>query len=189
MIKKEIRKNYLAKRKEITEKERMKLDDRLLIQFQKVALNDPQLLFTYFPMSDAAEPNTQLFVGFLQHMIPNLKIGYPVTNLRNYTMDAYLATEETEFEKNSYGLIEPSKEQPILPQEIDLIFVPLLAADQEGFRVGFGKGIYDKYLANCRPDAQKIGFSYFPPIDKILDINDYDVSLDVLVTPEKLYYF
>ena len=67
--------------------------------------------------------------------------------------------------------------------------MPLLCCDRRGFRVGYGKGFYDKFLSRCRPDCLKIGLSFFEPTEIIADINDYDVKLDYCVTPENRYKF
>ena len=73
--------------------------------------------------------------------------------------------------------------------QVDLVLVPLLAFDTEGFRVGYGKGFYDRYLANCRADVVTIGFSYFGPVDKITDTGQFDVPLTYCITPQHTYEF
>ena len=77
----------------------------------------------------------------------------------------------------------------LLPAEIDLVFVPLLAFDKKGFRVGYGKGFYDKWLAGCRPDCIKVGFSYFEPVESIDDRHEFDVPLNLCITPHNVYVF
>jgi len=73
--------------------------------------------------------------------------------------------------------------------EIDLIFVPLLAFDETGNRVGYGKGFYDKFLTKCRPDAIKVGLSYFEAIDRISDSEQFDIPLNYCITPQRIYEF
>ena len=75
------------------------------------------------------------------------------------------------------------------PTDLDLIFVPLLICDEQGFRVGYGKGFYDKFLAQCKSDAITLGFNYFSPIDKIQDTDEYDIPLNYCITPEHIYEF
>ena len=72
---------------------------------------------------------------------------------------------------------------------INMIFVPLLSFDKNGYRVGYGKGFYDRYLSQCRGDCLKIGFSYFEPLDAIDDTNEFDVPLNLCVTPTTVYVF
>ena len=70
-----------------------------------------------------------------------------------------------------------------------MVILPLLAFDQQGYRVGYGKGFYDKFLSGCREDCLKVGFSYFEPIETIDDCNEFDVPLDLCITPQNVYVF
>lgn len=184
-----IRKEYLAKRNALSPAEQSKLNDLLLIQLQRLELPFAQTVFNYIPMAHKAEPNTYLFSHYLSFIIPELTLAYPVTDIGTNSMEAYAVHEDTEFEQRQFGLIEPISTELIDPQEIDIIIVPLLAADTSGYRVGYGKGIYDRYISRCREDVFKIGFSFFPPVEQILDININDIPLNVLVSPEEIYYF
>jgi len=69
------------------------------------------------------------------------------------------------------------------------VLVPLLSFDKKGFRVGYGKGFYDRFLMQCKSDCIKIGLSYFDPIDVIDDADEFDVPLDFCITPQKVYVF
>lgn len=187
--KKILRQTYLNKRIQLSEKDQSKLNDLLLIQLQRLELPFVQTVFNYVPMEHKAEPNTYLFSHYLSFIIPELTLAYPVTDIGNRSMEAYAIHEDTEFEQRQFGLIEPLSTALVDPQEIDLIIVPLLAADSSGYRVGYGKGIYDRYISRCREDVFKIGFSFFPPVEQISDIDINDIPLNVLVCPEKIYYF
>ncbi|RYZ27704.1 MAG: 5-formyltetrahydrofolate cyclo-ligase, partial [Chitinophagaceae bacterium] len=79
--------------------------------------------------------------------------------------------------------------QQIDPKEIDLVVVPLLTFDKKGYRVGYGKGFYDRFLHQCKKDCIKIGLSYFDPIEAVDDANEFDVTLDFCITPQKAYVF
>ena len=67
--------------------------------------------------------------------------------------------------------------------------MPLLAFDKKGHRVGYGKGFYDKFLSECKPETIKIGLSFFEAEEMIADVFEADVKLDYCVTPEKIYEF
>jgi len=72
---------------------------------------------------------------------------------------------------------------------MEVVFIPLLAYDKNGNRVGYGKGFYDKFLAECNPNTIKIGLSFFEPEELISDINTSDVQLNYCVTPNKTFKF
>ncbi len=189
MTKKELRNIYKEKRKSISEKEKLKWDDLLLIQFQKINLENIRTVFAYWPMENMNEPDTHTIVRYLQHMIPDLQLAYPVIDHISSEMKSVLINDETNFSENIFGIIEPEKGIEIDPTEIDLVLVPMLICDRAGNRIGFGKGYYDRFLIKCRKNITKISFSYFDPIDKIEDTNAFDVPLNFCITPQSIYEF
>lgn len=189
MTKKELRIKYKAKRLALSEKDKMVMDDLLLIQFQKLSFENVQILLSYEPMPHTAEPQTHLFSRYLQHLIPNLQVAYPKTDFTNHSMQAIAVDEDTEFRMNEFQIHEPVGDSIIPPQEIDLVFVPLLVCDANGYRVGYGKGFYDRYLQQCREEVIKISFSYFEPVANIDDKAEHDVPVNYCITPHTIYEF
>ena len=182
MTKAELRKLYREKRSAISSKEKLKLDELLLIQFQKLPLSDIQTLCTYWPTEKFAEPNTHLFSGYLRHTIPSLIISYPVINVASLSIQAVSIDETTTYKHNAYGIYEPVNAKAIDEED-------MLVCDEQGNRVGFGKGYYDRFLSNCRKDVISIGFSYFKPVDAITDNQPFDIPLNYCITPEAVYEF
>ncbi len=189
MTKKELRVKYKAKRLALSEKDRNKLDDLLLIQFQKLSFENISTLFSYMPMPHTAEPGTHLFTRYLEHLIPGLQTAFPKTDFTNNSMKAIALDEDTGFAINEFQITEPEGDNIVSPEEIDLVFVPMLTCDKNGYRVGYGKGFYDRYLAQCREDIIAIGFSYFEPEEQIADVNEFDVPITYCVTPHVIYEF
>jgi 5-formyltetrahydrofolate cyclo-ligase len=189
MTKDQLRAIYKTKRASITETEKLKLDDLLLIQFQSFDFTEIQNLFTYWPIEDHREPNVELMARYLRFMLPEVQVAYPLTNSTDCSMQAILTNEDTVFKTNNRGITEPIGNIAIPNKQLDLIFIPLLAFDQNGFRVGFGKGYYDRYLVDCKPEAIKMGFSYFEPVHHITDTNQFDVPLNYCITPQHIYEF
>lgn len=189
MNKQELRKKYLQQRTEISSKQKLLFDDMLLLQFQQLNFSGINSLLTYWPIAQYNEPNTHLFSSYLRHHIPQLQIAYPVCNFENDTMQAVEINEETVYITNKYGIAEPKFGSAINPQQFDLIFVPLLTCDVNGNRVGFGKGFYDKYIAQCNSNVVTMAFNYFEPVAQIDDINDNDIPLCYCITPYKIYEF
>jgi 5-formyltetrahydrofolate cyclo-ligase len=189
MNKAALRTIYKDKRKALSEKDRMKLDDLILIQFQQLPLHNIDILLNYWPIPTHHEVNTLPVADYMQFRIPGLQIAYPRTNYEQVSMDAIAVNEETEFERSTHGIAEPQSGDIIAPEDIDMIFVPLLAYDKNGYRIGYGKGFYDRYLKQCRSDIIKIGFSYFEPEPLISDVNEFDIPLNFAITPESIYEF
>lgn len=189
MNKQELRQLYKSKRTGIQDRERLRMDDLQLLQFQQFDYASIQNLLSFWPMAKQAEPNTHLFSAYLRHMIPDLQISYPMIQTNQSEMTAIAVSEETLYHTNSWGITEPREGTVLHPESIDLIFVPMLVCDKKGYRVGYGKGYYDRYLAQCREDIVKIGFSYFDPIEEISDTDHFDVPLTYCITPRQTYEF
>lgn len=189
MTKKEFRKIYLEKRKALTTPEKAKLDDLLLIQFQKTDIPFINSLFSYWPIEENNEPDTHLITDYLEFKNPELQISYPRIDSFINEMEAVLTNSETSFLQNEFNIYEPETGTIFPADGIDMVLVPLLTFDKKGYRVGYGKGFYDKYLAGCRKNCIKAGFSYFEPVDEITDKADFDVPLDFCITPQTVYVF
>ena len=104
-------------------------------------------------------------------------------------MRAIEVNADTPFERKEHNIHEPLTGIVADAGIIDMIFVPMLIFDKEGYRVGYGKGFYDKYLEHCRKDCIKAGFCYFEPMDKIDDPHKFDIPLDICITPYNVYVF
>lgn len=189
MKKKEIRKQYLEKRKQLSGAEQSKLDDLLLVRFQELALPPLSNLFTFYPIVENKEPAVDLLVRYLQFRNPGLLVSFPVIDPEREEMIAVETGEDTAFVPNRFNIYEPADGAPANPGSIDLVLVPLLAYDKKGYRVGYGKGYYDRFLAQCREDCIKAGVSYFEPVAEIEDKADFDVPLDLCITPQTVYVF
>lgn len=124
---------------------------------------------------EALEPHNLLFV--------------PVTQFNQGTMIQVPFRLGDALKMNAYQIPEPiAKLNPIAPNDLDVVFIPLLQADQQGNRIGYGKGFYDRYLALCRPDVIKIGLNFFEPLAAIPSDKN-DIPLNYLITPTKVYEF
>lgn len=189
MLKSEARKFYREKRSALSSTERMKLDDLLLIQFQKVQLPFLEYVLSYWPMEQNHEVSTLAFTGYLEFKNPGLQTVYPKTDFSNLTMQAIIPNDSTSFKKNQYNIYEPEEGEPLPAQLLDLVLVPMLICDLRGHRAGYGKGFYDRYLKNCRHNCIRVGLSYFEPLDSIDDTNEFDVPLNFCITPQKAYVF
>ncbi len=189
MLKKEARKLYIEKRRQITPQQKIKWDDLLLIQFQFLQLPFLSTVLSFYPMEERKEPNTFLITDYLSFKNPGLQIAYPKTDVVHHTMQAVLCTDETVFQPNPFYIPEPVADTVIPPEAIDAVLVPLLVCDKRGYRVGYGKGFYDRFLSQCRTDCLKIGLSYYEPIEQLQDAGHFDIPLNICITLQQVYVF
>ena len=189
MTKQELRNLYKGKRKELSVHTIEKFNDLILINFQKIPLPFINCVHTYLASLQLGEADTALVIRYLQFKNPLIKIAVPKIDIISGNMIHYQVDEEVEMIKNKYGIDEPTGGDVVSEKEIDLVLIPLLAFDKNGYRVGYGKGYYDKFLSKCAPGVIKIGLSFFDPVEEVEDINAFDIPLNFCVTPHKLYIF
>ncbi len=187
ITKAEARNILSQKRAALTESACMKLDDLLLIQLQRIDWSSTEILASFYPLAHKNEPNTWLFEKYIKTIYPFIRFCYPIIDSKENQMDFYFETETLQF--NAYGIQEPLPFNQVAPDMIDTILVPLLGFDQKGHRVGYGKGYYDRYLVKASKGMQKIGVSYFDPMDNFTDTNEFDVPLSCCITPWNTYEF
>lgn len=111
------------------------------------------------------------------------------TDFEHFKMIHYLLTDNTRLIKNQYGIPEPADGIEVPSKRIDVVFVPLLAFDENGQRVGYGKGFYDRFLEECKPEVIKIGLSFFTAEEEPIEVNLTDIPLDYCITPDRIYRF
>ena len=117
------------------------------------------------------------------------RIAIPKTIPANNSLVHYELTTDTRFSVNSMGITEPEGGVLLEVKAIDVVFVPLLAFDQKGQRVGYGKGYYDRFLDQCRNDVITVGLSFFDPERLITDSVPSDVPLHFVVNPYEVFDF
>ena len=187
MLKAAARKLLLTKRKSLTPSDCLKLDDLLLIQFQRLNWSESFCVGSFFPMETHNEPNTLLLAKYLKTIIPGLTMAYPRINANETTMDFYAETET--LAENKWGIQEPLPLNKVSPNQMDVVLVPMLGFDLLGHRVGFGKGFYDRYFEHYPQAGKRIGISYFEPIPNLEDTHQFDVPLTHCITPWNSYEF
>jgi 5-formyltetrahydrofolate cyclo-ligase len=118
-------------------------------------------------------------------------LGFPRANAKDFSMQTFLTNESTTFEQSAWGIWEPepSSSQEIYAKDWDVVLVPLLAIDLNGHRVGYGKGFYDRFLAQTNANTLHIGLSLDSLIDPISDLHEHDIALDLAISPEGIHRF
>ncbi len=114
-----------------------------------------------------------------------INISLPIIK-NNNEMDFYKYTFKHPLSINKYGIPEPFKKKILFP---DILFVPLVAFDNNLFRIGYGGGYYDRYIAKLQKKKSflSVGFAFsFQKVNQI-PLNNFDKKLDVVITEDKIY--
>lgn len=190
MTKKEIRKLYLEKRKSLSPRTLYEKSQRIkTLFFEQVFSASHRHIHLFLPIKKHNEIDTWLIVDELKARHAQVRIVISRSIPEKSQMINYYFDPETRLVENKWGIPEPDSGVVCDTMKIDLVLIPALAIDQQGHRVGYGKGFYDRFLVACRRDALKVGLTLDPPIAEIEDISDFDVKLDLAVTPEQIYKF
>ncbi len=189
MEKQELRKIYKQRRSDLSLSEKDRLEDLILIQFQTLHLQIPSKIMTYSPIEKFNEYDPNLIIEYCRFKNPHQILHYPVINTIKNIIEAVEVHNDTAFITNAKTIDEPVDGEGIPAENLELILVPLLAFDEAGNRVGYGKGYYDRFLKVCRADTVKIGFSFFCAENEISDVNVFDIKLDYCITPQQTYQF
>ena len=190
MKKAELRKIYLVRQKNLSPAERIEKSRAVAKQFFRFFdLTKIEFLHCFLPIEKYNEIETTFIFRKIWREYPKIETLAPRVNFQTGEIENLRYTPETELARNVWHISEPTGNELIETEKIDLVLAPLLHCDQSGFRVGYGKGFYDKFLSRCRRDCLKIGLSYFEPTGIIADVNEFDVKLDYCITPEKTDVF
>lgn len=188
MQKKELRKIYLEKMKSLSASEREE-KSRLIAElfFDKFDLENVNYLHLFLAIKKFSEIKTDFIFRRIWRDFPQIQTVVPRVDFAENLIRSVEFDEAVKLHANKWEIHEPSGEKFVENDLIDAVLVPLLCFDERGFRVGYGKGFYDKFLAECRADILKIGLSFFQPIREITEVSEFDIKLDFCITPEKIH--
>jgi len=187
MFKHEIRLKYKELRRSLSENQIEELSLAIANEVLLLPIWEKTYFHIYLPIEEQKEVNTEYILHLLSGKDKEICISK--SDFETRKMTSILLTDTTKIEKNNYNIPEPVDGIEVPSNKIEVVFIPLLAFDKKGNRVGYGKGFYDKFLAECNPNTIKIGLSIFEPEELISDINTLDVQLNYCVTPNKTFKF
>lgn len=187
MLKKEIRKKYKELRSTLSDDQVEEFSIMIANNLLKIPIWDNTNFHLFLSINKLKEINTDFIMHILQGKDKNIIISK--SDFKTHEMQHFLLTDGTKLIVNEYGIPEPINGININEQDIEVVFVPLLAFDNDGNRVGYGKGFYDNFLKKCKKNTIKIGLSFYESENEIQDINELDIPLDYCITPLNTYQF
>ncbi len=186
MVKAELRKEYMQKRKALSTDEAFLLSEQIFENFIKYFTPETgEKIHVFIPILERKEINTQLFIDYF--LKQNIRVFVPkivAGDLINIEIFA-----DTIFETSNWGISEPVSNEDSGEAFFHYVITPLLYCDKNGNRVGYGKGFYDGFFESVSDEVKKIGVNYFNPDENIDDVWEFDIPLDYLVTPTDVLSF
>lgn len=187
MEKAKLRDKYRQLRLQLPPGELERLSESIIEQALTHFQLEEKTISLYLPIERSREINTYLLLERARNI--GATVAVPKTNFETLEMRHYVLDQQDQLEVNEYGIPEPKKGKVIAADRLDVVFVPLLAIDKQGNRVGYGKGFYDRFLRKCAPGCQFIGLHYFELEDRIDDVLPTDIRLNAVVMPDKVVRF
>lgn len=186
MTKAELRSKYKKLRLQLSEQEVEEKSMAVANQLLQLDIWKYKYYHVFLPIKKQNEVDTEFLLHILQGKDKHVVISK--SNFSDTSMEHFLLTDQTKIITNEWGIPEPVDGIPIAVEKIDVVFVPLLAFDKKGNRVGYGKGFYDRFLAKAGP-VISIGLSFFEAEEQIKNVDKRDFSLDYCTLPDKTYNF
>ena len=184
--KKTLRIKYKKLRENLSENSVEDLSLKIANQALKLNIWSKTYYHIFLSISTKKEVDTTYLMHILQGKDKSIVVSK--TDFSTNEMKHILLQENTVLKISAYGIPEPVSGIEISPETLDVVFVPLLAFDQNGHRIGYGKGFYDRFLQKCISSTVFVGLSFFEPESKI-PFEDTDIPLDYCITPEKIFDF
>lgn len=190
MNKSTLRSVYLEKRLGLSEKEYQSRNEQLLthtIAFLKQHTSK-QNIHTFLAMEEQKEPATLRLLPWLwAHS--GRKVYSSKTYFKERKLTHHLVSGLDDIERDQRGIPFPTSPHEVAADKMDLVFVPLICFDSQGNRIGYGAGLYDRFLSQLKTDCLKVGLSISPPLDHIPYAAPHDIALDMCITPFGIYDF
>ncbi len=186
MDKKLLRKKYVEKRTELSQQDVDDMSIAIANQLLSLPIWKANFMHLFLSIESKKEVNTSYILSVLQGK--DKEVIVPKVSSEG-DLEHYVLTDSTPLKNNRWGIPEPISGIRIPENQIEVVFVPLLAFDTQGHRIGYGKGMYDGFLKKCRPDVIKVGLSFFDAEPPFKELFSSDIPLNYCVTPKKTYRF
>lgn len=187
MNKQHLRTHYKSLRNELSQDDIETKSLEIANQLLKLDIWNASFYQVFLSITEQKEVQTDYLLNILSGKDKHIIVSK--SDFTTLQMTHYLLTDNTRIQKNKHNIPEPVDSIEIDVKKIEVVFVPLLAFDKKGHRVGYGKGFYDKFLYKCNPETIKIGLSLFEAEEQIDDVFKSDIALDYCVTPNQIYRF
>lgn len=152
-------------------------------------LSNNDVLHVFLPIERLHELDTFKLITRIKLDYPKLTLVSSISDFETLKMPCY-ALDTQRLQNNAYNIPEPAEPLTLIDsQTITAVLVPLLVADCDGYRIGYGKGFYDRFLSTLPSKCKTIGLNYFEPLTNTIDHTPFDIPLHSHVSPKGITIF
>lgn len=149
---------------------------------ESAEFNTSETVHCYVSMNGRREVDTH---GLIRDMFSlGKRVVVPVTNFDEGTLSHFVLNSFDDLESNKWGVLEPNGGKQISPKELDLVVIPMVGGDEQGNRIGYGEGFYDRFLKEVL--CPKIGLIFERNIIEQIPVEDFDIPLDKIITEQRI---
>lgn len=180
-----LRKEMIAKRQSLSQEEWEEKSSLILGHILSSSeFKSARTIHCFISMNDRFEVDTHRLIN--EMLAVGKEVIVPITDFKSGTLSHSKLESFSDLKPNKWGVLEPDQKKAVKTDEIDLVLVPLLAADKFGNRLGYGKGFYDRFLAETNALAFGLVFSDF--ILENIPTDSFDKKLNGLISEKGLIY-
>lgn len=177
--KNELRAKYKELRANMPKEHKIELEHKIATKFlNSVSYRHANTVLCYYSTDDELDTHEIINAALKD----GKKVALPRCNKKTTTMEFYYITSENDLELTDMNILEPKADLPKFDcnESLSICIIPAVVFDKSGYRIGYGKGYYDRFLNEF--SGAQIGLIYSNCITDKLPRGRYDCAVDVLIT-------
>ncbi len=180
LTKKELRRRYIEERQRLSQEERERLSSKIVNRVANLPyFKEAKRVLLFCPHK--GEPDITPLFSLVWEEGKTLIL--PKVNGDELKL---LAVErETRLDVGAFCLMEPQEGEEVEPERVDFSLIPGVLFDKYGYRIGYGKGYYDRLLR--RLGGIRVGVCYEFQVLEEVPRDSWDIPVDLVITEEKIY--
>lgn len=178
-----LRSTLLEKREKLSEQYYEEASEEIVTRLQTLPVfRKSRTIHCYVSMNSRREVNTHAFLRWM--LASNKRVVVPITDfdateLRHVELHSFESLES-----NKWGVPEPIDGKELAPKDLDFVVVPMVGADLQCNRIGYGKGFYDRFLSKV--NGPTAGLCFEECIVEDIPTESFDVQLSTVITEERI---
>jgi len=188
MVKNKIRKSLLEQGQLLSNEFILKANSKIQsVAINKIDIRSSKNILLYFPYKK--EVALDFLIQELKKYSPNIYMPRIISDIK---MKFNLFEDNNAFTKNKYGIIELDNQNFLDPMAFDLMFIPFVGVDANGYRLGYGGGYFDRALQNLKKEKNTVlivGLGYGYQILKESFGENHDIQYDIVITEKDIHRF
>ncbi len=181
--KEELRQTLLERRKSISGPDYYGASADIIEELKEQReYQNAETIHCYVSINKRREVETRALIK--EMLFKGKKVVVPITDFENGILDHIQLRSFDDLKENKWGVLEPNGGEQVSLDEMELVIVPMVGADEQCNRIGYGKGFYDRFLKEV--SCPKIGLIFEQNVIEEIPVEEFDVPMDKIITEERI---